>query len=88
MLTLQDAYPRQHTLAAMVDVKLLLPTLKSSQTDVGQWVNIIGYITARPDLEPTPPANSSESRVYLQALLLWSAGPIDLGKYEACVKDR
>jgi len=69
-----------------VDVKLLLESLKSEQTRIGEWVNVIGYITAI--LLPKTGHNSlgcENARVDVQALLLWSAGPIDTQRYEASV---
>lgn len=50
-ITLQHAYPYPSTSTsqsvcptAMVDVNLLLSTLKSTDTQVGEWVNVMGYV--------------------------------------------
>ena len=45
-LTLQHAYPPPlHGRAmAQVDVNLLLETMKSTDTQVGEWVNVMGYV--------------------------------------------
>ncbi|KAL8906779.1 MAG: hypothetical protein Q9207_001834 [Kuettlingeria erythrocarpa] len=48
-ITLQHAYPSplstQHSCpTAAVDVNLLLSTLKNTDTQVGEWVNVIGYV--------------------------------------------
>ncbi|KAI1308477.1 CST complex subunit Ten1 [Xylaria venustula] len=64
---------------ALVDVNLLLGTIKSEQTDAGQWVHVIGYLTF---------TNQNSSRgntapcVGVQALMLWIAQDLDLVAYE------
>ncbi|KAK0735612.1 CST complex subunit Ten1 [Apiosordaria backusii] len=67
---------------AAVDVNLVLQSLGAEQTRVGEWVNVIGYVTSTDsrklgDINPV---------VEVQAMLLWSAGPLNLQKYEASVK--
>lgn len=70
-----------------MDVKLLLETLKSEQTDNGQWVHVIGYLTfINPPAKAADPRYPSKSkittRVGVQALLLWIAQDLDIGAYE------
>ncbi len=46
MLELQHAYhlpPRRHTVA-LVDVNVVLESLKREDMQVGAWVNVIGYV--------------------------------------------
>ncbi|KAK4645545.1 hypothetical protein QC761_202430 [Podospora bellae-mahoneyi] len=83
VLTLQyrGSEDRQLTFAS-VDVNLVLQSLKAEQTRVGEWVNVIGYVTSTDskklgDMNPV---------VEVQATLLWSAGPLNLEKYEASVQ--
>ncbi|KUI58586.1 hypothetical protein VP1G_10959 [Cytospora mali] len=83
-LTLHHDFPKQSGVNALVDVRLLLERLTAEQTSVGQWVNIIGYISSAPS---APVKRSSNRRmehptVHVQALMLWSAGPLDIGRYE------
>lgn len=76
-------------MTAVVDVRLILEKLDAEKTAVGQWVNIIGYIAASPVslasqsrmLDQDPPT------VYVQALVLWSAGPLNTDRYELCLVD-
>lgn len=72
---------------ALVDVRLLLEKITAEQTSVGQWVNVIGYIAS-----PVPPLVKQQSKrkmelpnVQIQALMLWSAGPLDLDRYGRCL---
>jgi len=85
-LCLQDPHPRGSKDHVLVDVKLLLETLKTENTQIGEWVNVIGYIVASPVRPDTTPANRKRSEVHIQALLLWSAGPLDLDRYEASLE--
>ncbi|GAW19840.1 hypothetical protein ANO14919_093310 [Xylariales sp. No.14919] len=79
-LTLKHCHPKNNSdVEALVDVKLILETLKSEQTDVGQWVHVIGYLTF---VNPTPLGNKTAPRAGVQALLLWVARDLDLGAYE------
>ncbi|TPX10772.1 uncharacterized protein E0L32_008341 [Thyridium curvatum] len=86
ILTLEHQYPVASTTKALVDVNLLLESLKSEQTQVGAWVNVIGYIKMPPSARPTKPARERPT-VHVQAVLLWSAGPIDIKQYETCLSN-
>lgn len=86
-LSLHHHFPQKSGIKALVDVRLLLERLTAEQTSVGQWVNVIGYISSAP---PAPVKKSSKSTaktsaVHVQALMLWSAGPLDIGRYETCL---
>lgn len=86
-LVLQHNFPKTSKVTAVVDVRLILEELDAEKTAVGQWVNIIGYIAASPaslagqfkKLNQDPPT------VYVQALVLWSAGPLNTDRYELCL---
>ncbi len=72
---------------ALVNVDLVLERLTSQQTRVGEWVNVIGYITA---IKPSNDRGNGSSdheipKVRIQALLLWSAGSLDVQRYEVSV---
>ncbi|KAL2137793.1 hypothetical protein VTI28DRAFT_8252 [Corynascus sepedonium] len=88
VLTLEHRLPEEtRSVQALVDVNLVLESLGSEQTRVGEWVNVIGYITdialsingGKESAPPTP-------IVHAQAVLLWSAGAFDIRKYEASLK--
>ena len=67
--------------AVKVDVKLLLDSLKRTDTLVGEWVNVVGYITDILGRQETV-------KVHVQAVMLWSAGAIRLEEYERAVRER
>ncbi|GKT91050.1 telomere length regulation ten1 [Colletotrichum tofieldiae] len=48
VLTLEHGFPKGSNISASVDVQLLLGTMKSEQTQIGEWVNIVGYVTTPP----------------------------------------
>lgn len=80
-LTLEHNYPAGNNCHAVVDVGLLLETLKSTDVGVGEWVNVMGYITEpRAMAEKTP--RSRKDEVVIQAIVLWSAGSVRLDDYE------
>ncbi|KAK0668858.1 CST complex subunit Ten1 [Cercophora samala] len=83
VLTLQykGSEDRQLTFAS-VDVNLVLQSLKAEQTRIGEWVNVIGYVTSTDSKR----LRDTNSVVEVQATLLWSAGPLNLQKYEASVQ--
>ncbi|KAI9787058.1 MAG: hypothetical protein M1816_007729 [Peltula sp. TS41687] len=64
-----------------VDVKLLLNSLKNTDTLVGEWINVVGYITERL-------RRHGMTEVHVQALMLWSAGAIRVEEYEKAVRER
>ncbi|KAI1159033.1 CST complex subunit Ten1 [Nemania serpens] len=89
-VTLKHSYPRENgDVEALVDVNLLLKTLNSEQTDIGQWVHVIGYLTFVNPAVPVaamdrrnPSRSSTATRVGVQALIFWIARDLDLGAYE------
>ncbi|TGJ84286.1 hypothetical protein E0Z10_g4503 [Xylaria hypoxylon] len=77
---LKHRFPKESgDVEAFVDVKLILQTLGSEQTDVGQWVHVIGYLTF---VDQNPLGSKTTPRVSVQALILWVARDLDLGAYE------
>lgn len=90
ILTLQHHHQTQDSrcVAALVDVTLVLRTLKSDQVRIGEWVNVIGYVTA------VKPSSIRENEAFLahvhtqvrvRALLLWSSGPLETQRYNESV---
>ncbi|KAI1637053.1 telomere capping, CST complex subunit-domain-containing protein [Biscogniauxia mediterranea] len=85
-LSLEHNCPRGSAVKAVVDVNLLLRNLKTEQTDVGQWVHVIGYITSIKH----PPGKTTASNVRgrgatcinVQAIVLWTAQDLDIATYE------
>ncbi|KAH8785028.1 CST complex subunit Ten1 [Diaporthe sp. PMI_573] len=87
-LTLQHQFPKSTEIQALVDVRLLLEKLTAGQTSVGEWVNVIGYINPPPPVSATLSTKRKRSlpTVHVQALMLWSAGSLDIGRYEICLE--
>ena len=75
-------YPRDTNVTALVDVNLLLETLTTDLTRVGEYVNVIGYITSRHEAVGCEALNQKLARVSVQALVVWSTGPMDIQNYE------
>lgn len=95
ILALQHAYPPppHRSQTAWVDVNLLLSTMKTTDTQRGEWVNVVGYVEGRRTIS-RPESRTAEGGpdevvgVKVQAVMLWSAGDVKLGQYEKTVVDR
>lgn len=81
VLTLEHNYPQGNGLKALVDIELVLGTIQSYESRVGEWVNVMGYVGA-PKQTPSIRSTGDEIEVSIQAILLWSAGPLKLDRYE------
>jgi hypothetical protein len=81
LLTLEHNHPPGNKLKALVDIELLVTTLKSSETRIGEWVNVIGYIRSPQKSQINRP-DDVQLQVQVQAILLWSSGPLKLDGYE------
>ncbi|KAK4191585.1 protein ten1 [Podospora australis] len=82
-LTLEHRLPDENrSVRVIVDVNLVLESLGSDQTRVGEWVNVIGYVTSA----NIKGRDAEKPTIQVQAILLWSAGPLNLQKYEVSVK--
>lgn len=81
-LTLEHNYPRrrpsQPVPSVSVDIDAVLETVTSEELRVGAWVNVVGYVR-----------RSTEQRgsIYVEAVMLFPAGPIVLGEYERILHD-
>ena len=64
-----------------MDVNLLLGTLQSTDTRVGEWVNVMGYITV-PFSKENRTSEDKQANAYVQAIVLWSAGSVKVDEYE------
>lgn len=78
-LELGHAYPEDTNVKAMVDVELLLETINHEQTRIGEWLNVVGYVTPRRRGSKAPTESLS---VHVQALIVWPTGPLDVQRYE------
>ncbi|KAI1389628.1 CST complex subunit Ten1 [Hypoxylon trugodes] len=82
ILTLQHEFPRGNKTIVNADVTLLLQNLNSEQTDIGQWVHVIGYITSIKQLSVKNIMGPNPAIVGAQILVLWTAEDLDIPSYE------
>ncbi|KAF1354676.1 CST complex subunit Ten1 [Delphinella strobiligena] len=82
-LVLLHHYPKRWKTApkVIVDVNPLLDTVKFHDLEVGAWTNVIGYIS---------PQSQTGARILpcVQAVMIWSAGIINLDEYESALAAR
>lgn len=83
-LKLEHKYPKDGpSVCVLVNVDHVLPRLGPQETRVGEWMNIIGYITSiRPSTGRRKPPEHGGPMVHVQALIAWSAGSLDVQQYE------
>ncbi|KIN06691.1 hypothetical protein OIDMADRAFT_113385 [Oidiodendron maius Zn] len=86
-LTLEHNYPPGNKVQAIVDAGLLVSSLKSDETQIGEWINVIGYIQA-PRQKLGKHSNNIHLRTEVQAIVLWSAGPLKLDGYEKSLEQQ
>ncbi|KAH7407791.1 CST complex subunit Ten1 [Cadophora sp. MPI-SDFR-AT-0126] len=84
-LTVEHNHPPGNALKAQVDVNLLITTLKSNETQIGEWVNVMGYITSSQKQKVN---GEDKVEIGVQALVLWSAGPFNLAGYENSLDEK
>ncbi|KAK2003269.1 hypothetical protein LX36DRAFT_566555 [Colletotrichum falcatum] len=83
VLTLEHSFPKGSHVSALVDIQLLLGTIKPNQTQIGEWVNVVGYVTPSPSGTRVKGTAREPRKATIQALMLWSTGPLDLQRYES-----
>ncbi|KAM0700794.1 hypothetical protein Q7P35_012515 [Cladosporium inversicolor] len=83
ILRLRDRFPATSATsgAANVNVNNVLDVLNVETTQVGAWVNVIGYVRQDTELQSKSKPRAST----VDAVLIWSAGAIKLEDYEAAV---
>jgi hypothetical protein len=84
-LILEHDYPQGNRLKAAVDIGLLLDTLKSNETCIGEWISIIGYVKLQ---QNTNFIKGDFQCTEVQALVLWSSGPFNLQGYERSLQQQ
>ena len=72
---------------AEIEVDLVLANLQDRDISIGAWLNIIGYIQ-NDGGERSRRSRDLDSRIRIQALLMWSAGAIDTDAYVHVLADR
>lgn len=89
-LTVEHDYPRgtasKSLTRAVVDISMVLEGMKPDLLQPGNWINVIGYVRNR-SLSTARRSSTSRRKIVgelpeVQAVLVWSAGAIQVDKYE------
>ncbi|PGH14034.1 hypothetical protein AJ79_03303 [Helicocarpus griseus UAMH5409] len=100
-LTLEHSYPlaSRPVPSISVDVNLLLGSLKSTDLQVGAWLNVLGYVREQfrsGMLVSTHTSSSGFSSsstcgvarpLYIEAVMIFSADSVHIGEYERVLQD-
>ncbi|KAM0483685.1 hypothetical protein ACHAPX_002179 [Trichoderma viride] len=86
-LALGHMYPPGTNETVLVDIELVLETIQPGLTQVGHWVNVVGYIVEGKKSGTQKVPGTKESFGHVQALLIWPTGPLDIGRYEKSMED-
>jgi hypothetical protein len=83
------------TITALVNLELVGPTVKPTDTQVGEWVNVIGYVQEKGSVRRGGEKGGrggekgrKEVVVKVQAVMMWSAGAVRLEEYDRAVQGR
>ena len=69
--------------SASVNVAYVLDALNLELTQVGAWVNVVGYVRSAGNVH----SDSGKTPCSVDAVVIWSAGAIKLDDYEAAIRD-
>jgi hypothetical protein len=73
-----------------VDVNAVLEAVTAEELRVGAWVNVVGYVRSwgsdRNDHDILRKLRMS-SPVYVEAVMVFSAGVVELGEYERVLRE-
>jgi hypothetical protein len=91
-IMLEHAFPQQMcpTPTVLVDLQLVLESLKVPDVQRGSWLNVIGYVR-KSEQRYKKTGNPSADDVRrgpipnVQAIIVWDAGAIRVGDYEAAL---
>ena len=83
----KSAFEVARAIAAKTDMNAVLGTAANSCFEVGSWINVIGYIRdsvsgKRTKQNVGTDISPSHVEVNVQAVLVWSAGSIQISRYE------
>ncbi|EAL88354.1 conserved hypothetical protein [Aspergillus fumigatus A1163] len=97
-LILEHDYPRRRfsttagtePASVAVDVNAVLESVTAEELRVGAWVNVVGYVRSWDsdggDADALRKLRMS-SPVYVEAVIVFSAGVIELGEYERVLRE-
>jgi hypothetical protein len=83
-LTLEHNYPvGASSTKVVVDIKLVQSTISFTDTRIGEWVNVLGYVMGGHE-----DAVLDRYNPCVQAIMLWSAGSVKPDGYEKSLELR
>ena len=95
--------PSAMQVTAHTNIDHVLDSIERTDTEVGAWVNVIGYLTSPPAgsggggrgkrkkimmKQSKRESQSQERDVYVNAIVLYSTGPLKLDIYERSLERR
>lgn len=80
-------YPPGTNETVLVDLELVLETIQPGLTQVGHWINVVGYIVEGKKSGTQKLSGEKEPPRHIQALLVWPTGPLDIGRYEKSLEE-
>ena len=86
VLELMHSYPPSSpssNMRALVDIGVIVETMKREDLEVGAWVNVVGYVQGH-----ERKAREDVLTINVQAIMVWGAGSVRLGQYEKAVASR
>ncbi|KAF7133743.1 hypothetical protein CNMCM5793_005097 [Aspergillus hiratsukae] len=99
-LILEHDYPRRRSptsaeperASVAVDVSAVLESVTAEELRVGAWVNVVGYVRSwglgsDGDGHDTLRKLGMSSPVYVEAVMVFSAGVVELGEYERVLRE-
>ena len=88
-MTLSHNYPLStHPCQALTNIELLLNALASTDMQVGEWVNVMGYVDFPSDTKGRPHCEAGPTTSHVQAVMLWPARSLKIGEYERALDER
>lgn len=74
-----------------MDINAVLETVTVEELRVGAWVNVLGYVRdaryRRVETGVSGCLPAGERAVYVEAIMVFSAGAVNLGEYQRIVRE-
>ncbi|KAF2092397.1 hypothetical protein NA57DRAFT_50421 [Rhizodiscina lignyota] len=95
-LSLSHTYPKDipTPIMAFINVDHVLESVRSADLEVGAWINVVGYIIDSKEEKVLKKSRKSSRRqqgtlsIRVQAIMLWSAGMLNVDAYEKALQER
>lgn len=96
ILTLEHHYPSTSPTPASVsvDITLLIESIKASYLEVGEWLNVLGYVRERKEKRKgrnqatcSPESQAWNDSIYIEAVVVFPTDAFQIGEYERALQD-